>query len=208
MVYGDRAGLLVYILAYLDMAVGDGIRVFIDTDTVPVAEFSVTDAHFDAQGLAKNIPFFISARDMEARFVPLRNENKDFWYEIHRVSGNPGESPPRVPLFYKHPAPGEADTDGGKPFNQGLKLRLPSETFVDQSVIDDGMFVTVAEYFNQSIDDVVELAFGSLTLEQTVTAPGDVLFASSAVSGAHLFDQITGTDSAPAPGLVQSERGF
>ncbi|MFJ2483206.1 hypothetical protein ACIOWE_23315 [Pseudomonas sp. NPDC087598] len=176
MVYGDRDGLLVYILAYLDMAIGDGIRVFIDTDTVPVAEFSVTDAHFDAQGLAKNIPFFISARDMEARFVPLRNENKDFWYEIRRVSGNPGEFPPRVPLFYKHPAPGEADTDGGKPFNQGLKLPLPSETFVDRSVIDDGMFVTVPEYFNQSIDDVVELAFGSLTLEQTVTAPGDVLF--------------------------------
>lgn len=99
MVYGDRAGLLVYILAYLDMAVGDGIRVFIDTDTVPVAEFSVTDAHFDAQGLAKNIPFFISARDMEARFVPLRNENKDFWYEIHRVSGNPGNLRPAFRCF-------------------------------------------------------------------------------------------------------------
>ncbi|UVM48997.1 hypothetical protein LOY38_21915 [Pseudomonas sp. B21-015] len=175
MVHGDRDGLLVYILAYLNMAVGDHIKVYIETKNAPVTEFPVTDAHFDAEGNAKNIPFHISAKDMEARFLPLQPENKDFWFEVQRVSDNAEKSPP-VPLFYKYPAPGEADTDGGKPFNQGLKLPVASESFVDQTVIDDGMFVTVPEYFNQSIGDVVVLAFGSLLLESTVTALGDVVF--------------------------------
>ncbi len=176
MVYSDRDGLLCYILAYLNMAIGDGIRVFIDTGNVPVAEFQVTEAHFDEQGQAKNIPFYIMPKDLEDRFAPLLNQNKNFWYEVKRVSGNPAESSPRISLFYKHPAPGEADTDGGLPFNQGLQLPVASENFVDQSVIDDGLFVTVLQYFNQSIGDIVELAFGSLTLEKTVTALGDVIF--------------------------------
>ncbi|MHC8360654.1 hypothetical protein ACYZUA_10100 [Pseudomonas sp. LS2P72] len=174
MVHGDRDGLLVYILAYLNMAIGDNIKVYIETKNAPVADFSVTDAHFDAEGNAKNIPFYISTKDMEARFLPP--ENKDFWFEVQRVSGNPSEGSPPVQMFYKHPAPGEADTDGGKPFNQGLKLPIASESVVDQTVIDDGMFVTVLEYFNQSIGDVVVLAFGSLLLETTVTALGDVVF--------------------------------
>lgn len=176
MVYSDRDGLLCYILAYLNMAIGDGIRVFIDTGNVPVAEFQVTEAHFDEQGQAKNIPFYIMPKDLEDRFAPLLNQNKNFWYEVKRVSGNPAESSPRIPLLYKHPAPGEADTDGGLPFNQGLQLPVASENFVDQSVIDDGLFVTVLQYFNQSIGDIVELAFGSLTLEKTITALGDVIF--------------------------------
>jgi hypothetical protein len=53
---------------------------------------------------------------------------------------------------------------------------VASEGFVDQTVIDDGMFVTVMQYFNQHIGDVVVLAFGSLLLETTVTALGDVMF--------------------------------
>ncbi|KAA0956006.1 hypothetical protein [Pseudomonas sp. ANT_H12B] len=174
MVHGDRDGLLVYILAYLNMAIGDNIKVYIETKNAPVAEFSVTDAHFDAQGEAKNIPFHISAKDMEARFP--QSENKAFWFEAVRVSGNGTEVSPRVSMLYKHPAPGEADTDGGKPFNQGLKLPIASESVVDQTVIDDGMFVTVPAYFNQSIGDVVVLAFGSLLLETSVTVLGDVVF--------------------------------
>jgi hypothetical protein len=175
MVHGDRDGLLVYILAYLNMAIGDSIKVFIETKNAPVADFSVTEAHFDAQGNAKNIPFYISAKNMEAKFLPLLSENKDFWIEIQRVGGNIEDSLP-VPLLYKYPAPGEADTDGGKPFNQGLKLPVASESVVDQTVINDGMFVTVLEYFNQNIGDVVVLAFGSLLLESTVTELGDVVF--------------------------------
>jgi hypothetical protein len=176
MVYGDREGLLVYILAYLNMAIGDSIRVFIDTNRVPVAEFSVTDAHFEADGNAKNIPLYIPASSMEDRFAPLKSENKDFWFELLRVSGNSAESSPRIPLFYKHPAPGEPDIDGGKPFNQGLQLPVASEKIIDQPVIDNGMYVTVLEYFNQQVGDTVVLAFGSLILEAIVTALGDVLF--------------------------------
>lgn len=173
MVYGDRDGLLCYILAYVAMVVGDNIKVYIGTSPAPVAQFTVTDAHFDAQGNAKNIPFYISSADMEARFVV--SQNQDFWFVVQRVSGNTEKSPV-VPLFYKHPAPGEADTDGGKPFNQGLKLPVASESLVDQTVIKNGMFVTVLAYFKQQIGDVLVLAFGSLTLHQTVTALGDVVF--------------------------------
>jgi len=175
MVQGDRDGLLVYILAYIEMAVGDDIRVFIENTRSPVAQFSVTAAHFDDQGNAKNIPFHISAADMQSRFLPLQIQSKDLWFEVKRFSKNTEESP-HIPLLYKYPAPGEADTDGGKPFNQGLKLPVASEGFVDQTVIDDGMFVTVMQYFNQHIGDVVVLAFGSLLLETTVTALGDVMF--------------------------------
>ncbi|VEF09781.1 Uncharacterised protein [Pseudomonas fluorescens] len=176
MVQGDRDGLLVYILAYTNMAEGDAIEVFIDTANAPVAKFTVTDAHFDDQGLAKNIPFYISATDMASRFDASGTDNKKFWYEVTRVSGNTTESSPPVALFYKYPAPGEADTDGGMPFNQGLKLPVSSEGFIDKTVVGDGLYVTVLEYFNQSIGDIVVLAFGSLTLEAEVTAPGDVVF--------------------------------
>jgi|GEM_PF-3014642 len=172
-VHSNRNGLLVYILAYLNMAIGDNIKVYIETKNAPVAEFSVTEAHFNAEDNAKNIPFYISTEDMKARF--LQPENKPFWFEVERVSGNGTEGSPPVQLFYKHPAPGEADTDG-KDLNQGLKLPVASESVVDQTVIDDGMFVTVLEYFNQSIGDVVVLAFGSLLLEVTVTALGDIVF--------------------------------
>jgi hypothetical protein len=175
MVHGDRDGLLVYILAYLNMAIGDYITVYIETTNAPVAAFPVTEAHFDAGGEAKNIPFYISAKDMEARFAPLQSQNKDFWFKVQRVSGNPEESP-RASMLYKYPGGGEADTDGGKPFNQGLKLPVASESVIDQTVINEGMFVTVLAYFNQSIGDVVVLAFGSLQLELTVTELGDVVF--------------------------------
>lgn len=174
MVYGDRDGLLVYILAYLGMAVGDYIKVYLDSRNAPVAEFFVTDAHFDGPE-PKNIPFYISAKDMEARFSPLLSANKNLWFWVRRISENTEESPP-VSLFYKYPAPGEVDTDGGKPFNQGLKLPVASESFVDQTVINDGMFVTVVEYFNQSIGDRVVLVFGSRKLEVIVSALGDVIF--------------------------------
>jgi len=175
MVHGDRSGLLIYILVYLNMAVGDFIRVFIETKNAPVVEFPITDAHFDSNGDAKNIPCYISAGDMESKFAPLLSEKKDFWVEIRRISDNSTEDSHAL-LFYKHPAPGEPDTDGGKPFNQGLKLPVASETVIDQTVINDGMFVTVLEYFNQQIGDTVVLAFGSLLLEVEVTALGDVVF--------------------------------
>ncbi|AWM90913.1 hypothetical protein DJ564_08805 [Pseudomonas sp. 31-12] len=176
MVHGDRDGLLVYILAYLNMAVGDYIRVYIETKNASVAEFSVTDAHFDTEGNAKNIPFNISAKDMEARFPPLQANNLPLWHEVTRVSGNGTEGSPPVELLYMYPEPGELDTDGGKPFNQGLKLPVASESVIDKTVIDEGMFVTVLAYNNQQISDVVVLAFGSLLLESTVTVLGDVVF--------------------------------
>jgi hypothetical protein len=103
MVQGDRDGLLVYILAYIEMAVGDDIRVFIENTRSPVAQFSVTAAHFDDQGNAKNIPFHISAADMQSRFLPLQIQSKDLWFEVKRFSKNTEESP-HIPLLYKYRA--------------------------------------------------------------------------------------------------------
>ncbi len=176
MVYSDRDGLLIYILAYQYMAVGDWIKVYLATKNKPVVEFPITEAHFESNGDAKNIPCHIPAADMESIFAPLLAETKDMWVEVRRISDNSTEDSPHAPLRYKYPAPAEPDTDGGKPFNQGLKLPVASETIIDQTVINDGMFVTVLAYFNQQIGDIVVLAFGSLLLEQEVTALGDVVF--------------------------------
>jgi len=176
MVYSDRDGLLIYILAYQYMAVGDWIKVYLATKNKPVVEFPITEAHFESNGDAKNIPCHIPAADMESIFAPLLAETKDMWVEVRRISDNSTEDSPHAPLRYKYPAPAEPDTDGGKPFNQGLKLPVASETIIDQTVINDGMFVTVLAYFNQQIGDIVVLAFGSLLLEIEVTALGDVVF--------------------------------
>ncbi|MHB2246795.1 hypothetical protein [Pseudomonas fitomaticsae] len=176
MVHGDRNGLLIYILSYLNMEIGDHIKVFIETKNAPVVEFPVTDAHFDSNGEAKNIPCYISAAVMESKFPPLLSEKKDIWVEVRRISDNSTEDSPHALLFFKRPAPGESDTDGGKPFNQGLKLPVASETIIDQTVINDGMSVTVPKYFNQQIGDTVVLAFGPLLLEIEVTALGDIEF--------------------------------
>lgn len=176
MAHSDIDGVLGFILAYINMAVGDDIEVFVEHKNAPVAKIRVTDAHFDNDGNAKDIPFYLSVEDLEDRFSPQVNANQDFWYEIQRVSGNTAEPSPRIPLFYKYPAPGEPDIDGGKPFNQGLKLPVPSETIVDKSVIEEGMSFEVKQYFNQSIGDKVILSVGALRQEITVTKLGDVVF--------------------------------
>lgn len=176
MVHSDRDGLLIYILAYQYMAVGDWIKVYLATKNKPVVEFPITEAHFESNGDAKNIPCHIPAADMESIFAPLLAETKDMWVEVRRISDNSTEDSPHAPLSYIYPAPAEPDTDGGKPFNQGLKLPVASETIIDQTVINDGMFVTVLAYFNQQIGDIVVLAFGSLLLEIEVTALRDVVF--------------------------------
>ncbi|HWH89074.1 MAG TPA: Ig-like domain-containing protein [Pseudomonas sp.] len=176
MVHGDRDGLLAFVLAYSNMSIGDSINVFLDTKSAPVAQLKLTDAHFKPDGSAKNIRFYISATDMQARFDPMIVQKKDLWVEVERISGNSSENSPCAQLFYKYPAPGEADTDGGMPFNQGLKLPVASESVVDQTVIDEGMSVVIQAYYNQSIDDVVVLAFGTLVFRLTVTELGDVLF--------------------------------
>lgn len=174
MVHSDTKGLLVYILAYLGMTIGDQIDVYLGTGEVPVASLSVTEKDFDAQGLGKNIPFYIPAKTMEEKYP--QPGNLPFRVTVKRVSGNPEDAPP-YNLFYKGFPPGEPDIDGGKPFNQGLKLPIASETIVDQNVIAEGMTVTVLAYLHQAVGDLVELAFGILTLSFTVTDPtADIVF--------------------------------
>lgn len=174
MVHSDLQGLLVYILSYLDMALGDHIDVYLGDDPVSVASFPVTSDHFDADGVARNMPFYIKASDMASRYPQPGNQPVSF--TVSRISGNAEGSTP-YPLFYKSFPPGNPDTDGGKPFNQGLPLPIASETIIDQSVIDSGMTVTIKSYLHQALEDVVTLAFGTVTLTFKITrATADIVF--------------------------------
>ncbi|MGH8333000.1 MAG: hypothetical protein ACRES0_21635, partial [Pseudomonas sp.] len=94
---------------------------------------------------------------------------------MERISGN-NESSPTLSLLYKPFGPGEEDTRYDLPNNQGLASPMPSETVIDQTVINEGMFVTVPDYAFKALGDTVRLAVGPLVLEMTVTAAGDQLF--------------------------------
>lgn len=175
MVHSDVKGLLVYILSYLQMAVGDHIDVFLGDNLVPAASFSITAEHFDAGGVvARDVPFYIPASVMSSRY--LQPGNQPFFFIVKRISGNTESSTP-YQLYYKSFPPGNPDTDGGKPFNQGLPLPIASETIIDQSVIDTGMTVTIKRYLHQALEDLVTLAFGTLTIVFKVTnATADIVF--------------------------------
>ncbi|WP_460094035.1 Ig-like domain-containing protein [Pseudomonas sp. S2_B03] len=167
--------------AYLSQALGDRIEVFLDRPDVTtpssVIDFALTEDDFEADGKTpKTVLFDITAETLEEKFLPFTDVRLDCWIKVTRLSGNPGESP-HSQLWFKHPAPGEADIDGGKPSNQGLKLPIASESIVDQNVIKEGMEVTVKHYFNQQIGDTVVLTFGSLRLDFVVTDDSaDIVF--------------------------------
>jgi hypothetical protein len=182
MAYSDLEGLWCHLPQYLDESIGDLIEVFLDRSDVPeplpVVFFKLTEDDFEADGQTpKPVTFYISAETLEEKFEPLADVRLDFWTNITRVSGNTSDPSPHAQLWFKHPAPGEADIDGGKPFNQGLKLPIATETIVDQTIIDEGMYCTVEHYFNQQIGDTVILAFGSLRLKSVVTDDSaDIVF--------------------------------
>jgi len=181
MVAKDINGLGFRLPEYLSQGIGDRIEVFIDspdvTNPLPVIDFFLTEEDFEADGqIPKTVLFYISAEILEEKFLPFTDIRLDCWMIVTRPSGNPSESP-HSQLWFKYPAPGEADTDGGKSLNQGLKLPIASESIVDQNVIDEGMEVTVKHYFNQQIDDTVVLKYGSLRLDFVVTdASADIVF--------------------------------
>ncbi|MCU1749579.1 hypothetical protein [Pseudomonas sp. 6D_7.1_Bac1] len=172
MVNSDRRGLLFYIFPYLNMSGTDHINVYLGTRPTPVASFNV-DVYVD-----QLVPFYILASVLEQMYAtptPLPNI-LPLHFTVDRISGNPEKSDPPLPLLYKPFGPGELDTRPDLPNNQGLPLPVPSETIIDQTVINDGMFVTVPQYEHQAVGDVVYLAVGPLILEMTVAALGDLLF--------------------------------
>ncbi|WP_129390730.1 hypothetical protein [Pseudomonas sp. DTU12.3] len=175
MVHSDVQGLLVYILSYLQMTVGDHIDVFLGDKLIPVASFFITAEHFDADGVvARDVPFYIPASVMLSKYS--QPGNQPFFFTVKRISDNTESSTP-YQLYYKSFPPGNPDTDGGKPFNQGLPLPIVSETIIDQSVIDTGMTVTIKSYQHQALEDLVSLAFGTLTMVFKVTnATADIVF--------------------------------
>ncbi|MGF6396528.1 hypothetical protein ABH905_000194 [Pseudomonas frederiksbergensis] len=170
MVHSDVKGLLCYILSYINMSADDWIHVSLGNgpETEP---FQVTDKYVN-----QNVPFYISTKTMEESYPEAGVGTLPLICRIERLSGNPENSLP-INLFYKNHAPGELDTDLGKPFNQGLKLPVPSETIIDQNVMAEGMTVTVRAYPFQAVDDDVYLAFGTLEFVLKVQNPTqDIVF--------------------------------
>ncbi|KZN18303.1 MULTISPECIES: Ig-like domain-containing protein [Pseudomonas] len=154
MVHSDAKGLLCYILSYINMSADDWIDVSLGNG--PATEpFQVTDKYVN-----QNVPFYISSDTMKESY-PAGGGTLVLSCRIERLSGNPENSLP-LNLFYKDHAPGELDTDLGNPFNQGLKLPVPSETIIDQNVIAEGMTVTVKAYPFQAQGDKASLAIGTL----------------------------------------------
>lgn len=174
MVNSDRRGLLGYIFPYLNMDPTDRVRLYLEQNSrpVPVGESFEVGAYIN-----QPIPFHIPAELLERVFVspvPIPDA-LPLYYNIQRLSGN-AEDSPRLTLLYKPFGPGEEDTRLDLPNNQGLALPIPSETLIDKTVIDNGMFVTVPQYQYQAIGDEVYLAVGPRELTLTVTTLGNLLF--------------------------------
>lgn len=171
MVNSDRRGLLGYILPYFNMSSTDRARVYIGTSPAPVANVEI------GPYVNQLVPFHLPATVLEQRYaspVPIPTP-QPLYFSIQRISENEKNSPP-LSLLYKPFGPGERDTRPDLPNNQGLALPIPSETVIDKTVIDNGMFVTVRQYEHQAIGDTVYLAVGPLVLTMPVTALGDLLF--------------------------------
>ena len=172
MVNSHRLGLLVYILPYLNMNSTDEIQLLIGPRPTPVGEIFVVGLYVD-----KPVPCYIPAdllKEMYKSPVPVPAAQPLF-FSVKRLSGNEKNSPP-LSLLYKPFGPGEMDTRPDLPNNQGLAPPIPSETVIDKTVIENGMFVTVPQYEHQAIGDKVSLAVGPFILIMTVTVLGDLLF--------------------------------
>lgn len=170
MVHSDLKGLQCYILSYTNMSADDWIHVSLGNGQA-TEPFQVTDKYVN-----QNVPFYISTKTMEESYPEAGVGTLPLFCRIERLSAKPENSLP-INLFYKNHAPGELDTDLGKPFNQGLKLPVPSETIIDQNVIAEGMTVTVRAYPRQAVDDSVHLAFGTREFVLKVQDPKqDIVF--------------------------------
>ncbi|UVM51677.1 hypothetical protein LOY38_06440 [Pseudomonas sp. B21-015] len=172
MVNSDRRGLLGYIFPYFNMDSTDEIRLYLGSRPTPVGEL-----FFVGQYVNQLVPFYIPTDLLEQMYAspaPMPDA-LSLYFSVKRPSENEKNSP-SLPLLYKPFGPGEADTRLDLPNNQGLALPIPSETVIDKTVIENGMFVTVPRYEYQAIDDVVYLAVGPRELRMVVTALGDLLF--------------------------------
>jgi len=173
MVNSDRRGLLGYILPYLGMESSDQYRVYLGSrPTLVAGPFPIGNY------LNQLVPFHIPLAHLEQMYatpVPIPGA-LELVYSIQRISENERTFPP-LSLLYKPFGPGELDTRHDLPNNQGLALPVPTETEIDKTVLENGMFVTVPQYLYQAIGDKVYLAIGPLVLTHKVKVLGDVLFA-------------------------------
>ncbi|MBN6773389.1 hypothetical protein JRG42_07130 [Pseudomonas granadensis] len=174
MANGDLSGLLAWIFPYLDMSSGDIIYVHLDPHPLPVAEIEVTGAHFNDQGVAQLISFYISLDDLEFSFPPNSLNSLKGKIVVKRLSGNSNESP-TVEVLYKYPPPGPQDPDASSAKNEAMTKPIVADLVIDQTVIENGTWVGIAQYPNQCIGDKVTVAFGPLLIETTISSLGDVL---------------------------------
>ena len=172
MVSSDRRGLLGYVLPYLNMESTDQCRVYLGPRPTLVAGPFEVGAYVN-----QLVPFHVPAPTLEQMYAspsPIPAEQPLF-VSIQRISENE-KNFPALSLLYKPFGPGEEDTRHDLPNNQGLPLPIPSETVIDKTVMEQGMYITVPRYELQAIGDRVYLAIGARELVMTVTEPGDLLF--------------------------------
>ena len=204
MVNSDRRGLLFYIFPYLNMSGTDRINAYLGSRSAPVTSFDV------GPYVNQLVPFHIPASILEQMYAvpsPLPNA-LPLYFTVDRISGNPAEDSLPLFLLYKPSGPGELDTRPDLPNNQGLALPAPSETIIDQTVINEGMFVTVPQYEHQTVGDTVYLAVGPLIVEMQVTALGDLLFELTPAFLASLPNTDRVSISYEIVDIVQNESGW
>ncbi|WJK11433.1 hypothetical protein [Pseudomonas fluorescens] len=173
MANSDLSGLLAWILPYVNMSIGDVIHVLLAPHPLPVAEITVGPEHFNDQGEAQPISFYISLSDLEFSFAPNSLTSLEGKIVVKRISDNSEESSP-VGVLYKYPPPGPQDPDASTARNEAMSKPIVTDLVLDQTVIDNGTWVLIPQYPNQCIGDVVTVAFGPLLVSVTITAIGDV----------------------------------
>lgn len=172
MLNSSRQGLLGFIFPYPNMDSTDQVRFYLGPRPTLVAGPFPIGAYVN-----QLVPFYIPVKFLEKMYstpVPIPEE-LELVYSIERVSENERKFPPLL-LLYKPFGPGELDTRLDLPNNQGLAPPVPSETVVDKTVAENGMFVTVPQYQYQAIGDLIYLTLGPCELSMEVTALGDLLF--------------------------------
>ncbi|MFM9385066.1 Ig-like domain-containing protein [Pseudomonas sp. UV AK001] len=173
MANSDLSGLLAWILPYVKMSIGDVVHIFLEPHPLPVAEITVRAEHFNDQGEAQPISFYISLDDLEFSFAPNSLTSLEGKIVVERISGNSEESPP-VGVLYKYPPPGPQDPDASTAKNEAMTKPIVADLVLDQTVIDNGTWVRILQYPNQCIGDMVTTAFGPLLASAEVTVIGDV----------------------------------
>nr|WP_241391687.1 hypothetical protein [Yersinia frederiksenii]ULG19798.1 hypothetical protein 49p1_00080 [Yersinia frederiksenii] len=155
-------GLVVFVEAYDNMAVGDAVDVYWDSSQLPpISTVSVEAANLN-QRLGLRLP--------EADF---RSGDFEPFFRVRRVSGATSDSPARA-IRVKLDRPGGPNPDPSTPHNENLVAPQVDNTIlqngVDASQAAQGVDVTIASYPNMAEYDRIDFSWGGQRLIHTVQA--------------------------------------